>query len=48
MSNVPYGAYVSLIASGDAHRLYGQFGFTPTAPASIGMEMHIRPLPRRA
>jgi GNAT superfamily N-acetyltransferase len=43
---VPDGAYVSLIADGEAHRLYGQFGFTPTAPASIGMEMHVRPLPR--
>ena len=44
---VPDGAYVSLIADGDARRLYGQFGFMPTAPAAIGMEMYIRPLPRR-
>ena len=28
---------VSLLADGEAHRLYAQFGFAPTAPASIGM-----------
>ncbi|QAY74789.1 N-acetyltransferase [Agromyces protaetiae] len=33
----PPGSYVSLIADGEAHRLYEQFGFAPTAPASIGM-----------
>ncbi|WP_371663561.1 GNAT family N-acetyltransferase [Streptomyces sp. NBC_00280] len=33
----PAGAYVSLIADGDARFLYGKFGFMPTAPASIGM-----------
>lgn len=38
----PEGAYVSLIADGEAHRLYAQFGFKPTAPASIGMSMTIR------
>ncbi|MEG2805887.1 GNAT family N-acetyltransferase [Stenotrophomonas sp.] len=31
------GAYVSLIADGDANRLYAQFGFQPTAPRSVGM-----------
>lgn len=31
------GAYVSLIADGEAHKLYAQFGFAPTAPKSIGM-----------
>ena len=31
------GAYVSLIADGRAHRLYAQFGFTVTAPRSVGM-----------
>jgi len=31
------GAYVSLIADGQAHRLYAQFGFTLTAPRSVGM-----------
>ena len=33
----PAGAYVSLMADGQAHRLYSQFGFAPTAPKSIGM-----------
>ncbi|MFG2466175.1 GNAT family N-acetyltransferase [Streptomyces canus] len=33
----PHGAYVSLIADGDARFLYEKFGFIPTAPASIGM-----------
>jgi GNAT superfamily N-acetyltransferase len=45
-TSIPDGAYVSLIADGDAHKLYGQFGFVPTAPAAMGMEMHIRPLRR--
>jgi GNAT superfamily N-acetyltransferase len=35
-------AYVSLIADGEAHYLYSQFGFNPTAPASIGMAQWIR------
>ena len=39
---LPDGAYVSLIADGDAHRLYSQFGFEPTAPHSIGMAHFIR------
>jgi GNAT superfamily N-acetyltransferase len=34
---VPDSGYVSLIADGKAHALYAQFGFVPTAPASIGM-----------
>lgn len=46
LETLPDGAYVSLIADGEAHRLYGQFGFSPTAPKSIGMERFIRPLPR--
>ncbi|MFF8957918.1 GNAT family N-acetyltransferase [Streptomyces sp. NPDC014894] len=33
----PAGAYVSLIADGDARHLYAKFGFTETAPASVGM-----------
>ncbi len=33
----PAGAYVSLIADGDARYLYEKFGFVPTAPASVGM-----------
>lgn len=35
--NAPKSAYVSLIADGPAKNLYEQFGFRPTAPASIGM-----------
>ncbi len=35
--NVPPTGYVSLIADGPAKDLYAQFGFRPTAPASIGM-----------
>ncbi|GGY13779.1 GNAT family N-acetyltransferase [Paludibacterium paludis] len=34
---VPESGYVSLIADGRAQDLYAQFGFTPTAPASVGM-----------
>ncbi|MET9403726.1 GNAT family N-acetyltransferase [Kitasatospora sp. NPDC002965] len=33
----PRGAYVSLIADGDAHRLYARYGFVETAPYSVGM-----------
>lgn len=33
----PAEAYVSLIADGDAKHLYAQYGFEPTAPASIGV-----------
>lgn len=33
----PAEAYISLIADGDAYRLYARYGFAPTAPASIGM-----------
>ncbi|HEY1223869.1 MAG TPA: GNAT family N-acetyltransferase [Brevundimonas sp.] len=35
------GAYVSLIADGEASRLYAQYGFKPTTPKSIGMAMVI-------
>jgi len=38
----PSGAYVSLIADGEAHRLYSLFGFKPTAPLSIGMSFSIK------
>jgi GNAT superfamily N-acetyltransferase len=37
----PEGAYISLIADGDARHLYAQFGFAPTAPASIGMVLDL-------
>ncbi|MFH8891982.1 GNAT family N-acetyltransferase [Streptomyces sp. NPDC017949] len=33
----PVGAYVSLIADGDARYLYEQYGFRLTTPASVGM-----------
>jgi GNAT superfamily N-acetyltransferase len=36
-AEVPARGYVSLIADGLASQLYAQFGFVPTAPASIGM-----------
>ena len=39
--NVPAGLFVNLLADGEAHRLYAQFGFRPTAPASIGMDLVI-------
>ena len=44
-SEVPESAYVSLIADGEAHALYAQFGFAPTAPRSIGMAMVKRARP---
>ncbi|RCG27499.1 N-acetyltransferase [Streptomyces diacarni] len=37
----PAGAYVSLIADGDAHHLYSRFGFVETAPRSIGMHRKV-------
>ncbi|MBS1166886.1 MAG: N-acetyltransferase [Proteobacteria bacterium] len=37
----PAEAYVSLIADGDARHLYAQYGFEPTAPASMGMAQWI-------
>jgi GNAT superfamily N-acetyltransferase len=36
-------AYVSLVADGEAHRLYAQFGFKPVAPKSIGMAQWLQP-----
>ncbi|GAB7126569.1 GNAT family N-acetyltransferase [Silvimonas sp. JCM 19000] len=35
--HAPASAYVSLIADGEAHRLYAQSGFALTAPHSVGM-----------
>lgn len=40
----PEGAYVSLIADGDARHLYARFGFAETAPGSVGMAMVFRPI----
>lgn len=36
-AHAPASAYISLMADVPADRLYAQFGFEPTAPASIGM-----------
>ncbi|MEQ8599597.1 MAG: GNAT family N-acetyltransferase [Devosia sp.] len=36
-AEAPEGAYVSLIADGDARHLYAKYGFEPVMPASIGM-----------
>lgn len=38
---LPAEAYVSLVADGEAHRLYARHGFEPVAPASIGMAQWI-------
>lgn len=38
----PAEAHVSLIADGKASALYAQFGFAPTAPASVGMAQWIK------
>ncbi|MER6361757.1 GNAT family N-acetyltransferase [Kitasatospora sp. NPDC001527] len=37
----PKGAYVSLIADGEAHRLYARYGFVGAAPASVGMHRRV-------
>lgn len=38
-TSVPQSAYISLIADGQAQDLYAQFGFSHTAPASVGMAL---------
>lgn len=40
-SHAPAGAYVSLIADGDARHLYAKYGFEPVMPASIGMATRV-------
>ena len=35
-------AHITLIADGEAHRLYAQFGFKPVAPESMGMAIHLK------
>lgn len=47
-TRAPKSAYVSLIADGDAHHLYAQFGFQPVMPASIGMAQWIGGKPPRS
>jgi GNAT superfamily N-acetyltransferase len=41
-ATAPKSAYVSLIADGPAKDLHAQYGFEPTAPASIGMAFKIK------
>lgn len=41
-AHAPESAYVSMIADDHAPALYRKFGFTPTAPASIGMALKIK------
>lgn len=41
--NAPAGAYVSLIADGDARHLYAKHGFEPVMPHSVGMAKRIGP-----
>jgi len=38
----PAGAHISLLADGSARYLYAQFGFRPTAPASVGMDLPLK------
>ncbi len=40
-ANAPVGAYVSLIADGDARHLYAKYGFEPVMPESIGMATRV-------
>jgi ribosomal protein S18 acetylase RimI-like enzyme len=37
----PHTAYISLIADGDARHLYAKYGFTETAPDSVGMALRL-------
>ena len=37
----PATAYVSLIADGNARHLYAKYGFTDTAPHSVGMAQRL-------
>ena len=39
--DAPKSAYVSLIADGDASKLYSKFGFEFTAPVSAGMALKL-------
>ena len=44
-ATAPDATHVSLLADGEAHRLYAQFAFEPTAPGSVGMAFVVNPLP---
>jgi ribosomal protein S18 acetylase RimI-like enzyme len=37
----PHTAYVSLIVDGDARHIYAKFGFSETAPESVGMALQL-------
>ncbi|MFD1910219.1 GNAT family N-acetyltransferase [Paenibacillus rhizoplanae] len=37
LNSVPEKAYISLIADGEAAKLYAKYGFAPVMPASQGM-----------
>ena len=37
--HVPAEVYVSLMANGDAHRLYERLGFSPVTPEARGMAL---------
>lgn len=41
-AHAPAELHVSLMADGEAHRLYAQFGFEPVAPRSLGMAVSIK------
>lgn len=41
-ATAPAEVHVSLMADGDAHRLYAQFGFESVAPRSLGMAVWLR------
>ncbi|WP_110643773.1 GNAT family N-acetyltransferase [Salinicola sp. CPA57] len=43
LREAPENAFVSLLADGEAHRLYAQFGFKPTSPHAIGMAWYPQP-----
>lgn len=44
-ANAPAEVHVSLMADGEAHRLYAQFGFKLVAPRSLGMAVWINKPP---
>lgn len=47
-ATAPAEVHVSLMADGEAHRLYAQFGFEPVAPRSQGMAVWVNKPPIRS